>query len=66
VHTSDCHRNSLVGFTRLQTLPRCGVQIVRTPEIGVDVIGVVITSRYIGDFPIPRSTMFNLSEPDET
>src|SRR5450432_4245979 len=41
MNASDCHRNRLVGFAGLQTLPRRGVQIVRATEIGVDIVSIV-------------------------
>ena len=43
-----------------------GVKVVRTAEISVDVIGVIVSGGDIRNLPIPRSVVLDLPKPDET
>src|SRR6185437_3951074 len=58
-------RDSLVGFSRLQILPCCGMEIVRAAKIRVDIVSVVTASRNVRDLPVPGPIVFDLPEPDQ-
>ena len=65
-HASHSYWNRLIGFSRLQIFPRRRVQIVGPAEIGVNVVGIIVAGRNIGDLPMPGAVMFDLPKPDQS